>query len=98
MAKKEIAAGHFYYIYAEFAATNTWHPAVIDIVRDEDYQKIAKLNPNGWLGDSDEDPEFVRKRVNWYFAGPRTPLGKQDISGVTREGLHGKENVNSMWE
>jgi hypothetical protein len=93
----QVVAGHFYYIYAEFPTPNTWRPAVIDIARDEDYQKIANLNRHGWLGDSDEDSEFIRKRVNRYLAGPRTPLKKEDLSGITIEGPNGKENVKSLW-
>jgi len=73
----QVAAGHRYYIYAEFPAPNTWRPAVIDIANDEEYQEIAKLNNFGWLGDSDEDPEFIRKRIDKYFAGPRAMAIKE---------------------
>lgn len=91
----QVAAGHLYYVYAEFPAPNTWRPAVIDIVRDEDYPKIATLNRHGWLGDSDEDPEFIRKRVNRYFAGPRTPLKNENYHGIM---INGKKEDITLWE
>ena len=90
----QVRAGHFYYIYAEFPETNTWRPAVIDVARDEDYQQIANLNRLGWLGANDEDPEFIKKRVNKYFAGPRTPLKKEYHDGLI---MNGKKGV-TLWE
>ncbi len=90
-----VSAGHLYYIYAEFPAPNTWRPAVIDIASDGDYQKVSNLNHNGWLGSSDEDPEFVRKMVNRYFAGPRTPLKREDHSGIM---INGKKTDITLWK
>lgn len=85
----QATAGHVYYIYPEFPTPDTWRPAVLDIVSDEDYQKLANAK---------FDPEAFRKYINRYFAGPRIPLKKIDGSGVTIEGVHGKETPSSFWE
>lgn len=65
----QTVAGHVYFIYPEFPALGIWRPAVIDIVRDEDYRKITYRNP-----------EKVKKWVDNYLAGSRTIAKKEEVS------------------
>jgi hypothetical protein len=67
--------GHVYFIYPEFPTTGGWHPSLIDIANDEDYNKLEGMGK----------PSNFKKSINVYISGERKEIQKVF---TTKDGEH----------